>query len=175
MTFYASRYNIEPMCFGISFMVMVFLCLVRAIITRQVFRHNEFTSCNSTTYSTSCFDSFGIAGSGMNFTSSTCSFVFFALVVAFLSYFTFFTLLIAPSASLSFLCLTVFFDLFQPAYFATTSISIFALFVFVKFRQWLEFFALGTYFRYDGFRHNCFLNKQFCLEPITAHTVIGLF
>ncbi len=47
--------------------------------------------------------------------------------------------------------------------------------VFVKFRNWLNFFASTTVFCYDLLKHGFFLSKKLCLELITAHTVVGSF
>ena len=51
--------------------------------------------------------------------------------------------------------------------------SIFFSGVFREFGYWLDFFARRALFCYNSLRHGFSLIKKLCLEPITAHTVVG--
>lgn len=46
--------------------------------------------------------------------------------------------------------------------------------VFAKLRESLNLLAFGTFLCYDGFRHGFFSIKKSCLEPVAAHTAVGL-
>ena len=48
-------------------------------------------------------------------------------------------------------------------------------FIFMKFRQWFNLLAFGTFFRYDCFSHNRFSIKRLLLEPFAAQSAFGSF
>lgn len=172
MAFYTNRYNIKPMFGFVAFVMMILLCLYGTIMANQEFGRNQFANHNGITHSTSSFDSFGMVGTKTNFTFPTCYFAFFCLVVSFSRNLTFYCFFITKFTSamccFALFCLVIFLIAFRLADFAITLIAVFLAAVFVEFRQWLGFFAFGTSFRYDGFRHNRFLYKRFCLEPIAG-------
>jgi len=157
MTFITSRYNIKPMLWRISKIVMVLPCLRRTVMAEQSSGSGKSASPDSDGHNTSCLTALGI-------TSKMPNYPF--LVHRFAS----FTLLIAFSSNFAFFALAVLFFMFQAADFAIRSVTIFTTAMFMKLRQQFGLLASGTSFRYDGFRHLLLLIRSKCLEPIAVHT-----
>ncbi len=132
----------------ISFMVVVLLGWLVTEKTIKVCCGKHSVALNSVIYPSSCF-----------------SFNRISLSVFRHSLFSFF----------SFLPFKKRFSMINVLAFSARRIqSIFFVFVFVKFRKRLNLFAFRTLLCYDLLRHSFFLIKKLCLEPITAHTVVGL-
>ena len=141
MAYLTYRQNIKPMLFSVAFMMVIFLCLFRAIITfkRRCFLNLAIT--NSMFYSLSCLVLFGVSSGISGYSFSMSSFVFFSLAILL-------------SCSFALFCLMIFTDSFQIAYFAISSISTFIFIVFVKLRKLFNLIALRATFCYDCFIHN---------------------
>lgn len=60
MTSSTSRHNIKPILFGISFMMMIFFCLMIPIMALQGVGPWQYSRPNSIVCSISCFNMFGM-------------------------------------------------------------------------------------------------------------------
>ena len=109
---------------------------------------------------------------------------FFALVISFMCLFTFCALFIPFLSLFEFLALGIsFYGLFtfctlaiEPlvgyiAVFALIFMTILFLSIFVEFGKRLDFFAMGTSFGYDWFKHDLWSLKvrRLCLEPVARY------
>ncbi len=188
MTFNTDRYNVKPMPWGIAMPMVIILSLCGAVMALQAIGSGQFASSN------------GLPNSfaGTNFVrmtlyvASLCCFAFFcfgvfaglnsssystklALRITPFCNLAFFALFIAFQYNFAFVCLVIVFLGFGEAYFAIVAKPILSTTVFVKFRDRLSFFAMGTSFCYDLLRHGFFLSKKSCLEPVAALTAVGSF
>ena len=159
MTFYTYRNNVKPVFRRITVPVMILLSRVRAIITKQGFRGNQFTSCNGMTYSMVSLTSFRMAGTKANLTFPICCFAFFGFFIKNLSF---------PIYCFAFLGLMVLFHVIATTFSATMRIAAFSRTVFAEFGKQFDLFAFGTSFRYDSFRHLLLLIRSKCLESFAS-------
>ena len=170
MTFNTNRKYIKR--FRVIWM-MIFLCLRWTITAFQGIRSRQFTISYNYMYGTSCSALFRMSKT-ITFSSS---FAFFILSVTFFSYFALFCFFITKitftARNLPFFCLLIFLSIFRPTYYTYRPMVVFISCTFVKLRNWFELLARTASFGYDCFRHNRFLNKRFCLEPVAAHTAVG--
>ncbi len=172
MTLTTNRYNIKPIFWRIAFVVMIFLCLPRAVTASQGVEMQQLASNDSVGNSTICFAAFRIMSKISECAFQICNFTLFCLVIAssgFLIYsFAFFALPISLLTNFGFWCFRELLRVITITYFAiTTSASFFGT-VFIKIRKGFNFFALRTSFCFNWFRHGFFLTKKLCLEPIAA-------
>lgn len=96
------------------------------------------------------------------------SLIFFALKIGFSLQFAFCAFSIALLSGFTFVALSVLFL----AYFTPRSIAICITYIFVKFRQWFDFFAFRALFGYALLRHGRIsLIERLCLEPVARHAL----
>lgn len=185
MTFYANRHNIEPMLRCIALLMMILLGGFRAVVTEQGIWPGQSTGFDGVKDRFTSFNLFrmsnvkSICSNGMDFSAFFALLVtfylgltLFALLITFFLSLTFFTLGIALLTSLTSFCLVIFFEILREAGFAIISEPISVGRRFVKFRDWFDFFASATSFRYDfGSHFRSF--QRLWLEPIAAYTVVG--
>ena len=178
MTFFTSRNYIKIMFRRITKIMMVLLCRFGTIMTEQKFGRNQFTSNNSVMNNVACFPPFGMLNVIAFFILSLSYFAFFGLSITFLCGLTFsasiITIISFSVYSSALFCLAIFFYAFQVANFTRTYISILIVCLFVKFRNWFDLLAFSTLFCLNCFSHSLFLCKRLRLEPIAAHTAVGL-
>lgn len=91
-----------------------------------------------------------------------CVFAFITLVIFFVS---------EKMRLLTFFSLRVFFCSNTLAYPAKILMAILCRSIFIEIRKGLNCFAITTFLGYDWFRHNRFLNKRLCLEPVARYTL----
>lgn len=132
----------------------------------------EFAIDNSLSNSACCFIVFGVTKTMVVFSFSACYFAFFGLCIAFLIKFILFRLSIPLFSGFALLCMLIFFYLFDKTTFAIRMITIFGLIMIIKLRKMFDLFAFGTGFCYDLVRHNFFLIRRLCLEPIVGNAPI---
>lgn len=159
MTFSTNRNYIEPMFRRIAGMMILF-CLF-ATKTLQSVDLRQFTHSCSIVHHILSFCSFGISFPIILLAISICGFAFVGFLIFLSSYF-------------ELLGLSIKFPLMIFTNFTTTSITTWSGAILVKFRNCFNFFANRTDFCLNWFRHLLFLNKSLCLEPIVAHTTVGL-
>lgn len=148
-------YNIKPVFFGITFMVVVFLCLLFTSTNHSV-RTWQLAMSDSIKDTTSSLAIIALQIFFILFTFSV-----FAKIVTKI-YFTIFTL------SKYFICVIA-------TRFTLVFMSVFGRFAFIEISKWFNLFAFRAGFCYDCFRHIRFSNKRLCLGPCAAHTAIGSF
>jgi len=159
MTHSTKRYNIKSLTEIITGMV-IFLCLIptftyKIICWFQFSRYNCFCNCiRSTNFRRIVILPFFLS-------TIFCKFSSFAFAIKY-----FFES-----------CLFAFWIMFIGTTLFTSSVmTTFLSFILVKFSEFFNLFAFTTSFCYDWFRHNCFLVKQLCLEPVKDYiSLIGLF
>ncbi len=161
MTFYTNR-NYIKLIFECITGVMIFLGLLKAVMTLLYIRPRQFACSHSIAYSLM----------RLKLVRITDVITFLGIYVGC---FTFIALTITFNCSTALFCISMFFLLFRTTGFAFTQSSFFHMTMNIKFRKGFCFFANTASFCYNWFRHNRFLNKRFCLEPTAAHTAIGLF
>jgi len=157
MAFYTNRNNVKSMLFSISFVVMVFLCIVIAIETMQSLRtdKNAFfdCSCNSLV----CL----VAVSVLLTIFLTVDFIFSAVTV-FLKCFiksissTFRIIVYFISFTSSLFAVLGFIPYFSSKFctiLASIAMVIFCRFILIKQVNRFNLFAFDTSFRYDWFSH----------------------
>ena len=146
MTKNTQRSNIKLMLRLIAQAMMVFLGLFAAGTTK-LRCWEQFTKSNSITNSRAGLVSFGKLNVIFN-------------IATFLHTFPLCCLLVLTN-SLYVACL------------AFIMVTIFANFVAIKLRNRLEFLALRASFCYSWFRHDFFLIKKLCLEPLQTQYLCG--
>lgn len=182
MTFDTYRNNVKPMLSSISFVMMVFLGLLWAVMTLEGICLRYFSCLHGIAYCImslipirmivaipflcvfmlNCFSIFRLTLP-----------VFFGLPVSLVGPFmpclafwtvgiSFFNNLAVGRFSIRFM-----------AYLAIAGMTIFFRSILVKFRQRLVFFAMGTWFWYSWFSHNQFLNNWLCFEPLQTQYLCG--
>ncbi len=158
MTFTTSRQNIEPMLFGVTFMVMPVLCLFGAFMALKNIGVNQLANFYRIPYSLVRRAFIGILISIFN-------------TRLFLTYSPLFTL--KPFFHIFFTMIIVgIFVLAQSTTWLIAASSIISWWIFC---EWFNYFAFSASFRYDSFRHNRFSNKRFLLGPVTTLIVPGSF
>ena len=179
MTFLINRDNIEPMFGGITFVMVIFFCLCRAVITLQRIWTGKFTICNSTIHSMYCFMVVGVKFLIIFSDAIVISFAFLTLGITFFSSFTLFCLIMMMLSFamyfFAFLSFRIFFRFFQKTNFTIIPMSIVVIYTFVKFRDWFCFFTSSANFGYDLVRHFCFSIKQRCLGPVASRELVTGF
>ncbi len=171
MTFNTKRNNTKPVFwFVISYMVII-VCLFIAIITLQRIGTWQFATFNSSVYSFTGLERFSVVYPEFCLLQTS----FRALYILILSDFEFFGLSVFLVYGLGFISsyINVINDFSTGI--ATSLVSIFSATIFAKFFNRLNFLATTAFFCFNWFRHGFFLFKKLCLEPITAHTVVGSF
>ncbi len=139
MTLYTDRNNVKPMFRKIT-PVVVFLCLLGAVLAYQGINWRQFASSDSIGYSALCLSAYWMPSFVTANIAKTSNFTLFTVLVTFLTGLTFFT---------SFVLLVGF----SFAYFAAMMKPIFATFVFMKFRDRVGLLAFRAVFSYDWFSH----------------------
>lgn len=163
MTFLTYRYNIKPMLLGIAFVMMILFCLCGAVMALQRIGAGQSSGFDGMVYLVRWFIPFGMLDAKTFLDNSSGGFAFFALGISLIYIFPFFALSINPL-------------IYVLAYSAIASKAIFCRAIFVKFRKRFNLFAFPTSFCYDLLRHNRFLNKRLCLEPVARYALaVGLF
>lgn len=184
VAFLADRNYIEPMLFGVAFMVVVFFCLRWAIVALKGFSSSQFAGSNSVHY----------GSSGLN---AIWELQLHPLVGRFVAGFSFFSLSIFLATSQmrnlslfrlpvflvgSFMskftvrCLSILIHSRKVALFTPTIMSVLAKSGPVELRKVFNLLAFRTLLCYDQLRHVFFLIKKSCLEPISSYTLgLGLF
>lgn len=163
MTFSANRNNVKPTFWLITWM-MILLCLIATEITLQSVNSSHLASLNSVIYSIFGFSSIWVARFK---TSSSCSIFNFAILSLLI------VLLVAFLVCFAFFALRIIFLIDFSTNNTFRMITIFAIFMFVKFRKWFDLLAFRTSFCLNWFSHSLFLYKRLRLEPVAAHTVVG--
>lgn len=182
VTFNTYRNNIKPMLLGIPFVVVIFLCLLWAIMTLEIACFRHFSRLHSITYGIMSVVSIGmiiaipfLGRFMLNCFSIPCLTlsVFFGLPIFlvgfFMSCFAFCALVISFVNSLAFCC----FSICSVTQFAVFRMAVFFGPVLVKFRKRLVFFAVRTRFCYKWFSHNQFLTNWLCFEPLQTRYLCG--
>lgn len=159
MTFTTKRNYIEPVFRCIAGMMILF-CLFAAR-TLQSIGVRQFAHSYSIIHRILSFCFFGVSFPVILLAISICGFAFIGFLIFLSSCFE----LLGLSIKLPLMIFTNF---------ATTSMSIWSGTILGKFRKCFNFFAIGTGFCLNWFRHLLFLNKSLCLEPTMAHTTVGL-
>ena len=162
MTHFTNRNNIKPVFWLIAVPVMVLLCRLRAVMTKQSIRAGQFASRNSVVCSSSSLSFFRIFN--VIFLLSLPAFFTFLITSRFFSMHVF-----------ALFCLSVFFHFCQLASFTTTKMAIFMAIVFVKIRKQFDLLATSASFRYSCLGHSRFsLNSErLCLEPNTRPILVS--
>ncbi len=159
MTTDAYRYNIEPMLFCVTGMVIL-MCL---FATRTVENVGTF---------------YPSIGNGVinSVPSFPINWILFTISVycPYSTCFTLWGLLISYIGAFSCISLFIIAFLLVAANLAIIKMPIFASSLFVKFKERFNCVALVTLLCYDWFRHGFFLFKKLRLEPVTAQTATGL-
>lgn len=174
MTFSTSRHNIKPVFFGISFPVVVLLCLLGAIIALEGIGSGQFAISDSVAYSLVRLNQLRMNNFISFRTISGSDFIFLCLLIFLkcfeISCFTFLTLSITFLECFISFALIVFFL----AGF-TIMLKSFS-FMFVKLRNWFDLLAFITIFCLNCLRHNRLLYRRLMLEPVAVHTIaVGSF
>ncbi len=173
MTRNANRNNVKPVLFGVSFMVMVFLCFVITTSTFVVGCDQYLAGLDSIAHSNSGLWPQWIFSPNLNIGTATSGFAlgcfcilpvgefsFFASAMTLFRYFTLLGLLIAAA-------------LYKSTLFALTTTSIFRTGTLVKFRGGFNLLASRALLCYDDFGHGFFLIKKLCSEPLQARYLCG--
>ena len=175
MTRATNRNYIEPMFWFIAFMVMIVLCL---LTTRTHQRHRPWHSLG---FYSIINNAFGLC-LYLVFLSILFLgiFIFICLAIPFCgqttSPFPLFCFIVFFARLLAFFSLVIFVLLDFSTQLTIRKKPAFRFFIPRKFQNRFSFFAFGTLFCYDLFRHNCFSNKQLCLEPVARHNLaVGSF
>ena len=172
MTFNALRDNIEPMLSGITFMVMVFLCLL-VTTTRQRGRAGQFSGFSGMIDSLSRTNSNTMAIFISNISLFPYYLVIFAISVAFCRCLTSLAHFVSTRDSLSFVGLKIPTIRGGMASFALALDAIFSSAIFTKRRSMFNFLASTALLCYGWLRHVFFLFKKSCLESAMARTIAG--
>ena len=162
MTIITHRNNVKPMFFLVSLMMVIFFC---GVTTRALQR----------------------AGFKQLFGSNQLFYFFSSLYPIWMLVPIFFTC--SSVNIIAFFCLVISSDFFSMVFFApisfaiqffvnrTTRFAYIPMFVFkpIKIRNGFNMIAVRTCFCYNRLRHNRFLNKRFCLEPVARYPLaVGL-
>ena len=158
MALYANRKDVEPMFGFITKIMMILFSRLKTKITLKCFNFGQFTSAYSVANCRTSLCFFRVVNTIMPRSRTASSFASIRLLIMFL-------------VSFGLILLRVIII----AYFTITAMTGFFRTVFVKFRKWFGFFALGTSFCYDSFRHGFFLHKKLCLEPLQTQYLCGSF
>lgn len=183
MTTFTDRNNVKPVFLCVSFVVMILLCLMttRALqsvgwgqftptdcISDCLSGFNALWESTFVSFSSSSTYSYALFAPNIAFFCNLASLAFF---VTFSSSFAFFATIISPLNGLARLCLEVLFSACTVAYFASVSISIFRITVYVKFRKRFDLLTSATSFCHDLHSHyhslsyHCrFSKKRYWLE-----------
>lgn len=175
------RNNIQPMLACVTEMVMIFLCRPKALRACEClwFRQIAIANCP-----VNCLTHRIVKRMFLSITSNIFHCLlspFFCLVIFYFcfskAYFTFCRLVIFAKAfhskSPAFRGMISLYKTSIFAQPAIVSVAILTVFPVPKFLNRFRPIAFNTGFRYGGFRHGCFSNKQLCLEPATVPSVIG--
>lgn len=177
MTFNTNRNNIKPMFFGVAFVVVVLFCLFRAIMAFQGIGARQLAIPYSIIDSVSSLIAIGIFCLATLCSKFAYKFTSFALIITSVFSLSVFAMVVFPDGSfvnnLPFLALAIRFLILFFAYFALVAMFIFFAFIFVKFRNGFNFFAIATSFCYDLLRHSFFLTKKLCSGPVLGYIPIS--
>jgi len=179
MAFSTNWNNIKPIFRKVTPM-MILLCWMVSIMTKQGIRTRKLTNSDSLIYSFDGFHLIRIAGKKTFCCFSVHSFAFLALVISLISCFALFALFITFYCCLlrcfAFFSFLIFFNIFQEANFALIMQSIFSTSILVKFRNRFDLLAFRATFCLNCLRHYFLLYRKFCLEPVAVHTTaVGSF
>lgn len=183
---FASRHDIHPMFFGITEMMMPILRLFIAIKALFSFCFRQISSCYCHCNSISGLYSFRMKQTVFFMSYLLCEFsritfsiqgsnfsVLFSFFVCLLVLFEFIGRLIFNSPFFVLFSLSLTLLIYYCANLTFILFSQSRVFAIVKFSEGFNFFAFVTSSCFNWFRHGFFLTKKLCLEPITAHTVVG--
>lgn len=194
MTRLAKRNNIEPIFRGIAFMVVVFFGCFMAVRTLKSLGMGQiavsdcfFNSIHSFSLLWVVLTMLACSYPCKTFAVSTLVimlfsiFAFIAFVVVFtrttMSSFPFFRFAVfdfdISGYFFASFCFSVSVTIIQMAAFTITFITITASWVLVKFRNRFGFLANSAGFCYDLLRHDFFLSKKLCLEPLQTQYLCG--
>lgn len=170
MTTFTNRFDLK--WFGIIRM-MILLCLFWAIFTLQSIGVRYFASNDSITNNISSFVTIGIFLP----MAITCKIIYYftciTLLVSIMDNFGFCRIPISFSDNFAIVRFSILSCVFNATYSAFITIAIFRFLVFIKLRNWLNFFALGTFFRYDFNNHNQLLYSWLRLEPVSGYVPVS--
>lgn len=174
MTFHTNRNYVKPMFWFVTPMVIL-LGFFGAIMTLQDVKVGEFAISNSIIYSNPGFCMIRMASKKTFYSCLKSNFAFRCFLIFLICFtmnsFAFFALSITFVGGFAFFRLLISFF----ARFAIALKPISLCSVFVKLRKRFNLVAFRASFRYDLFSHNQLPYSWLRLEPIAAHTVVGLF
>ncbi len=155
MTFYAFRYNIEPMFFGIAIVMVVMLRLIATF----TFYGSDLWQC-------------AISHGASNSLTSEA----FCLMAGYVLFLGSPALIACPVTTPIYKhllacvrCLLIC----EMANITMSYATVLGPVVPVKLRNVFNFIALRTLFCYDGFRHNQFPKNWLCFEPLESQPLCG--
>ena len=160
MTRNTDRNYIKPVFALITFVMMIFTCLIRAIIASKglCMRHFSVSYFSSYCCRSNLFNSISF----VCLTAHTKTFFAFAVTICYLTAFLCFMILAH-----------VFSLIFSIALLAYRLSFQFTLGSVMKFRQGFGLLAKGTSLGYDTLSHFCLLIRRLWLGPDAAHTAVG--
>lgn len=162
----------------IIFSVMVFLCLLLAMLAFEVMDGNYFAISNSMFDGVSRFLYFRISESFSKFDVSTSFSAFFGMAIAFQGDFISLWMFLPiekgglARCNSAALCLALCFYKYIIAFSAITCKSIKTSFVWMKVRNRIDLLASCASFCLNCLRHGDLLNRLSCLEPQVSHKLI---
>lgn len=175
MAFFTNRNNIKPELRGIALMVVI---IYRLFVTGtfQAIRSREFPGSNGIFYSFTGLTFFWMSFFIVTVATFPGNFAFYCLAIALLYYFAFFRCVISqPSFAMNFFTLFGLLIIGNALYITsltTITITIWAIWSFVKFGKRFNLFAFGTLFCYDLLRHDFLLTRKLCLEPFARPILV---
>ncbi len=172
MTTSTKRNNVKPMFTGISFVMVVFLCLFAAW-TIQTVRLREFSGLYTIHDGVSGLHPVWIS-CFVSFTDSFCFRRFSKiLLTAIMSNFVFVASLVSSSGGTAFFALVITITYNFAAIYTMILESVLCCAILIKFRNGLGLLALRASFCYDCLRHGFFSVKKLCSEPLQTQYLCG--
>ncbi len=190
MTRNTNRCNIEPMGFFISFVMVIFLCLFKAIknLALKSIGCGHSAIFNSDRYGLPCFAFINITQAARLIYIFVCT----ALPIFFVISYIFRAMPISFIVCFCLVALGIFFTVLFFYYFAVWCVSVISpcglaalstlkaevvvrVFIFAKILAGLNFLAMRTSFCFNWFRHGFFLIKKLCFEPLEGRSLCGSF
>jgi len=175
---FTKRNDNKPKHRLIAVSMMVFLCLLLAILAVESMNRNYFASLNGMLDGSSCLPFFRMEESYEKVGDSTESSAFFSMAIVFLGGFMSFGVFL-PVMKRDFtghnptsFRLAGYLDSIDIANFTLAAMAIKFDLVSVKFRKGFNFLASCASFCLNCLRHGDLLNRLSCLEPQVSHNLI---
>ena len=192
MTYFTERNNRKPMSFFVSKIMMILFCLLETLRTWKSRCFYQSSISNHTTYEIMSINFCRLCNFVHSISFPARFLASLCLVVLFLIFFGFFSLPIFSLVCFGFFCFSIFFLITFLVYFISftllirfhtyftkTRITIFSTAILVELKKWFNLVAFRTIFRaisyFDWFRHDFFLIKKLCLEPLQSQSLYGSF